>query len=330
LRHAREAGIAPPAKYFAILAADGDRAGHWVDGRRNPHYRDLVHPDALARLERAQPGWLDLQRPSGPAGQAALATALSRFALNDVRELVEARYPGALIYAGGDDVLALVPLWNHQAQEGDPRHVLDLVDHLRRAFRTGFAADGGYGLGPGATISFALTVLHQSEPLAPRIRDTHHDLKHYAKQQLGRDALAISIVKRSGERQRAGLRFEPASGRPPLDLLAAIMDRLALNEGQRGLSPRLIRDLARAADGLDSLLAGEAKTPAGRLALDEIVRLAARHDRSDTATIIRELAAGVVALSRRLAPAPGDEPAVGPATRLVELLDAVAFIRREA
>ena len=69
--------------YFAVLALDGDQMGAWLGGEHN---RD------------------------GPTKQfrGDLSHRLSNFALHCVRPIVEA-CDGRLIYAGGEDVLALLP-----------------------------------------------------------------------------------------------------------------------------------------------------------------------------------------------------------------------------
>src|SRR6266516_4758026 len=68
--------------YYAILRADGDRMGKVIDNQ--------------AKQEEKQ--------------HQALSKALNTFA-GSVRKVVEEKYQGALVYAGGDDVLALVLLY---------------------------------------------------------------------------------------------------------------------------------------------------------------------------------------------------------------------------
>ena len=70
-----------PNPYYAILRADGDRMGRVIDN----------------------------QAEQGEKQHQALSKALNIFA-GSVRGIVEEKYQGALVYAGGDDVLALMPL----------------------------------------------------------------------------------------------------------------------------------------------------------------------------------------------------------------------------
>ena len=71
-------GKARPSPYYSILLADGDRIGKVIDNQKDVE------------------------------GHRTLSRALDGFA-DSVRRTVEA-HKGALIYAGGDDVLAFVPL----------------------------------------------------------------------------------------------------------------------------------------------------------------------------------------------------------------------------
>src|SRR5947199_280483 len=70
-----------PNPYYAILHADGDRMGRVIDN----------------------------QAEQGEKQHQALSKALNTFA-GSVRGIVEEKYQGALVYAGGDDMLALMPL----------------------------------------------------------------------------------------------------------------------------------------------------------------------------------------------------------------------------
>jgi CRISPR-associated protein Cmr2 len=96
-------------KYYAVLALDGDDMGKWASGEK-----------------------------SGDGSEAGLRTfsaALSNFALHAAPRIVAA-HKGRLIYAGGDDVLAMLSVEN----------VFACADDLQRAFR---------GLAPGITCGIA-------------------------------------------------------------------------------------------------------------------------------------------------------------------------------
>ena len=110
---------APSEKYFAVLALDGDEIGKWVSGEKTPpfssqlaDYRDGSNVQQFgAKLYFEKPELVDFlkaQRPLSPSYHLQFGEALSNFALLCARPIVEA-FDGRLIYAGGDDVLALLP-----------------------------------------------------------------------------------------------------------------------------------------------------------------------------------------------------------------------------
>ena len=106
-------------KYFAVLAFDGDEIGKWVSGEKTPafssqlaDYKDgsnIQRSGAKTYFERPEfNGFLESQRPLSPSYHLQFSEALSNFALLCARPIVEA-FDGRLIYAGGDDVVALLP-----------------------------------------------------------------------------------------------------------------------------------------------------------------------------------------------------------------------------
>ncbi len=112
-----------------------------------------------------------------------LAGALVRFA-DGCRDLVE-QHAGSLVYAGGDDVLALLPL--HTA--------LDCARALRRQFHEALRPV----FPPSAdvpTLSVGLGIGHHLEPLRT-VRELASQAERLAKDG-GRDSLAIVASKRSG------------------------------------------------------------------------------------------------------------------------------------
>jgi CRISPR-associated protein Cmr2 len=110
---------APSEKYFAVLALDGDEIGKWVSGEATPpfsgqlaDYRDGSNAERFgSKPYFEKPGFKDFlkaRRPLSPSYHLQFSEALSNFALFGARPIVEA-FDGRLIYAGGDDVVALLP-----------------------------------------------------------------------------------------------------------------------------------------------------------------------------------------------------------------------------
>ncbi|MEW6750603.1 MAG: type III-B CRISPR-associated protein Cas10/Cmr2 [Candidatus Latescibacterota bacterium] len=209
--------VADSDKYYAILLMDGDHMGRLVNGETvAATWRSVLHPDLVRRLERPafvashRTFWaknLDQRRLLAPAVHAAISEALGDFALQTVPRLIR-RYRGRLIYAGGDDVCAVLPAAT----------ALDAARDLARAYGWGFVhSDQGEGaaacgetwpvasghlgihLGQGTAISISagILVVHHKRPLAAAIRRAH-ELLERAKHEGGRNALAVELAKRGG------------------------------------------------------------------------------------------------------------------------------------
>ncbi len=191
IRDARKQHGAPPA-YYSVLAMDGDELGKWLRGELSPRVRDILHPQLRSYFEDlpAAHDGLNKRRPVTPALHATISRALANFALHFVPAIVR-RHQGTLIYAGGDDVLALLPTVS----------ALKCVSELRETYREMWAADdtGRQRLlmGPTATVSAGLAVVHHKEDLRFAL-DQARAAEHAAKE-AGRDTLFVAACRRSGE-----------------------------------------------------------------------------------------------------------------------------------
>lgn len=206
LRRARSAIGAPPT-YYAVLAMDGDRMGRWLSGHPETSVRlaDVVHPAAPVHLGPGD------RAPLGPSRHAGLSAAVRDFSLLGVPGIVR-QGRGALVYAGGDDVLALVPV----------ETVFETALRLRVGFTEGGAGDGraawvpgdpdrpdrpppglSYWVGTGrVTASAGIAIAHHLTDLRTVI-EAAVEMEQRAKAEAGRDALAVAVLKRSGERREA-------------------------------------------------------------------------------------------------------------------------------
>jgi CRISPR-associated protein Cmr2 len=145
-----------PSPYYAILHADGDGMGAVID-------------------EQAR---------HGPAQHRELSRALDRFADNAGN--IVAQHRGALIYSGGDDVLAFLPL-----------HTLllcaqELADTFKEHLKHFHDKNGR-----SPTLSVGIAVVHHLMPLSDAL-NLARDAEKSAKQVDGKNALAITVSKRSG------------------------------------------------------------------------------------------------------------------------------------
>jgi CRISPR-associated protein Cmr2 len=165
---AREVKIDPPSPYYAVLTMDGDQMG-----------------TMLSRIEK-------------DAEHSNLSQALSTFSREKVRQKVEReQFAGKLVYAGGDDVLALVSM----------RHALPLANAIQETFRKeirpfrpeGYAEDR-------VTMSAGIAIAHYLDPLSHVLREARL-AENAAKERYGRDSVVVTLLRRSGESTMVGSRW---------------------------------------------------------------------------------------------------------------------------
>ncbi|CDM67155.1 type III-B CRISPR-associated protein Cas10/Cmr2 [Pyrinomonas methylaliphatogenes] len=240
LRNLYQVVDARPSKYYAVLYMDGDHMGRWLSGTHEglATFGDTWHPSVRNQLANA-PNWQGLaasKRVITPAVHASISQALGRFALQLVPHIVEERHPGRLIYAGGDDVLALVPL----------EEALAVARELRAAFSghirfengdlqvclgnpvTGYVEWGDdvfLTMGPEATASIGLVFAHHLQPLDMVLQAVRR-AEHTAKHRYGRNALAVEVLKRSGETITVGTKWSYDGTSDVVVLLIDVTERL--------------------------------------------------------------------------------------------------------
>lgn len=152
-----------PYPYYALLIADGDRMS-----------------DALSRVIT-----IDAHR--------TFSRKLAGFA-GDARTVVQ-EAGGGLIFAGGEDVMAFLPL--HTALLA-ARRLSYALAHTLSAYHSEYGSP---------TLSAGLVIAHHLEPLSDVLEIARHT-EQAAKNAYGRNALAITVVKRSGENTTIGGRWD--------------------------------------------------------------------------------------------------------------------------
>ena len=172
-----------PEPYYALLAADGDFMGDTINR--------FVTADAHRQFSQA----------------------LGDFAAR-VRAIIEQQHQGALVFAGGDDVLAFLPLHT----------VLGCAQKLADTFRSNIGAAIA-AMPPEAlkplpkgmphpltpSLSVGIAIAHHIEPLGDTLQ-LARDAEKFAKQLPGKNALAITLSKRSGADRSIRGRWGDASG----------------------------------------------------------------------------------------------------------------------
>jgi CRISPR-associated protein Cmr2 len=175
--------ISEPYPYVVCLVADGDRVGRAIQGL-------------------------------GSAGaHRVFSRALSSFA-GEARKIVEQEHLGALVYSGGDDVLAFLPL----------AEAVPCADALRRRFLE-LMSEACADLAPRdrPTISIGLGVGHVIESMGDLLalgREAEQFAKRGGAAGGDRNALSVVLDKRSGDTLRWRARWDEWEGDPPARLLA--------------------------------------------------------------------------------------------------------------
>lgn len=150
------AGDSRPSPYYALIRADGDNMGKVIDGQedKNKHQQ--------------------------------LSKALSKFA-GEVEDIVNEQHQGLLIYSGGDDVLAYLPV----------DKALSCADALVKKFKNElgefFAKDGT----TSPTLSIGIVIAHHLDPLSDVLK-LAKNAERTAKDVTGKNGLAVTLSKRSG------------------------------------------------------------------------------------------------------------------------------------
>jgi hypothetical protein len=227
-------------RYFAVLAFDGDDMGKWISGEKTPPFAsqlaDYEGGGALEYFRR--PGhhetfqsFLEAPRPISPGYHLQFSECLSNFALRCARSIVEA-HNGRLVYAGGDDVLALLPADTALACANDLQRAFKGESPLNRktgiqqkspGFLTSVLHQQSTGMihgsnealipfmvpGPSAGASVGIAIAHFKSPLQDAVRAAQAAEKR-AKKLPGKAAVAVTVMKRSGESIEWTARWEDA------------------------------------------------------------------------------------------------------------------------
>ena len=208
-----------PETYYALLLMDGDRMGEWLGGggavaRR---YRDAFHPSIEAEVDRRFSGhsaisaYLDTPRAMSPARHLAISGALGDFANLIARKVVEDQHNGRILYAGGDDLMAMLPTGELLAAMQALRHAYSGTSGEDDFSANGyFRLDGRLHLcmGPEASASMGAVIVHHQTPLTTALAELR-SAEQRAKTKGQRNAVGLSILKRSGGAIRHTMRWTP-------------------------------------------------------------------------------------------------------------------------
>ena len=221
--------------YYGLLLMDGDRMGAWLSGDREltfPH-RDSFHPQIRAGLAKFSGDpkltqYAQEHRAATPSRHMAISEALNHFALDLAPAVIEKVHAGRILYAGGDDVLAMLPVRELLPAMAGLRAVYSGRSDERFGIRRQENGFVRYGdrlmrvMGEKATISAGAVIAHHQAPFGAVLRALRA-AEHRAKTEGGRDAFSLAVIKRSG-----GALYLTANWGKPIVLLVEVRDFLAL------------------------------------------------------------------------------------------------------
>ncbi len=188
LKAADTLAIPRPTPYYAMIQIDGDKMGRLLGGVKDRHEH------------------------------SAISKALSIFSRKRAAEIVHERYPGRLIYAGGDDAFALAPLTHdytmdeqialEQAGQRALKTVFALIEQLQLEYcKEVKKVVRGEERRRAVSTSAGIAIAHHYTSLSYARRMTNA-AEELAKKEYGRNALVVIVLRRSGEQTRVGCHWE--------------------------------------------------------------------------------------------------------------------------
>ena len=234
IEKARKLGIKPPSKYYSLIYFDGDKMSDWLNGKK-------LNEIELKRLvaEGLDGNIPDLKRALTPSSHMVISEAQKSYSLKVVPEVVEVEHSGRVIYAGGDDIMAFLPI----------KDLLDVMGCLSKSFKGGFIKENEeiyMAMDNKASTSAGVVICHHTHPLSHALEKLATALKDGAKEREGRDAFFFSVMKRAGEELCFGSKWNPIIHLTPIDAIGYLkkLSQLLKEENkEEKLSPRLFYQL---------------------------------------------------------------------------------------
>lgn len=156
-------------RYYAVLKMDGDNMGSIINS---------LHTDEISSFSKRC---------------LKFCTKAS--------EIVQ-RYRGMPIYAGGDDLLAIVPVIGYDPDSGAAVHLLELLRQIRDCFNEEFKEEQEREKqkeeGKPPTVSYGIAVQYYRSPLYEALQRADHMLGR-AKNTSKKNALYLDLQKHSGQ-----------------------------------------------------------------------------------------------------------------------------------
>ncbi len=196
-------------KYYALVAFDGDSMGKWISGSFFESGRTLEESqDHLSMYLRDFACWLK--------GYLVWNSEQENDETNQMCEKTSSY--GSVIYAGGDDFLGMIPL----------DQLFTTLKEIRIEFKKrvsdqlkSFVKDE-----TELTISAGICIAHYKTPLNRVIKEVKIQESIAKQSRDSKDAVAISILKRSGEKIQAVVPWTAKDGTYIFELLSNIQKKI--------------------------------------------------------------------------------------------------------
>jgi len=258
--------VGKPSRYYAVLYCDGDDMGKWLSGENAPAIVEVAHPDIRSHIEKAFGDVSRMRRLLAPFLHNSISAALRDFSCHLVQRIIEERHTGKLVYAGGDDILALLPkeevipaaIELRLLYSGLPVEKFIGPDFLKS--HSGFVrltetSELFRVMGEKATLSTGVSLVHHSHSLTDAIEKARAMMK-MAKALVcengeRKNALFVSSTRRSGEAQIVGTPWF-ANGDVSASPVFTVME-FARAFGAEHVSPRFVHALHQEQDGLKAV-----------------------------------------------------------------------------
>lgn len=180
--------------YYAVIAADGDKMGAKI--------REMAtdDPQRIADISKSLYNFF---------------TSYDEEDGGDLHDLLVEKYGGILIYAGGDDILAMLPV-----KYGE-RTFLDAIEALDARF--------GRHVGKDVSLSFGVNIAYYKYPMRDAVTKAF-DLLYSAKN-FAPNSVALRLVKHSGQWFETILQLQSETYRTYKRLINGILIEKAVAQG---------------------------------------------------------------------------------------------------
>jgi CRISPR-associated protein Cmr2 len=220
------------SSYYAVIALDGDEIGKWL-GARHDHSPTWAQRLGISSAKG--------RRPLYPSLQMDISERQSWLSREGLASAIESESTlGRVVYAGGDDMLALVPVRSAVSAAERSRAMVSSIER---------------GLGRKVTASAGVAIAHSRMPIADALGAARSALAQSKAQ--GRDRLHVVLSPRSGGEIGVTLpwRDEQAGWLPWSTILRPLVQEYIADAeaGTVGVSARALLILERERWSLDKL-----------------------------------------------------------------------------